>query len=88
MARVENTVNKIYAKLLQNDAYMGKARQSSISVASTESVLSLVHTNEDDAWELLKRELLAENISTAQVTAFREDIITYLKKTNSRWTAE
>lgn len=80
MARVENTVNKIYAKLLQNDAYMGKARQSSISVASTESVLSLVHTNEDDAWELLKRELLAENISTAQVTAFREDIIAYLKR--------
>ena len=77
VARIERKVDKIYARMLQDD--ITQAQQSSISVASITSLLSQLETNEDDVWTILKTELLAENISMAHIMSNKEDIIEYIK---------
>ena len=77
VARIERKVDRVYARMLQDDA--GQAQQSSISVASTSSLLSHIDTNEDDVWTILKTELLAEDISMAHIMSNKEDIIGYIK---------
>lgn len=77
LARIEWKVDKIYARMLQDD--ITQAQQSSISLASTTSFLSQLDTNEDDVWTILKTELLAEDISMAHTMSNKEDIIEYIK---------
>ena len=46
VARIEKKVDKIYARMLQDD--ITQAQQSSLFIASTTSLLSQLETNEDD----------------------------------------
>ena len=77
VARIERKVDRIYARMLQDDVV--QAQQSSISVASTASLLSQLETNEDDVWAILKTELLAEDIAMAHIMSNKEDIIEYIE---------
>lgn len=77
VARIERKVDRIYARMLQDGVV--QAQQSSISVASTTSLLSHIDTNEDDVWTMLKTELVTEDISMAHIMSNRDDIIEYMK---------
>ena len=77
VARIERKLDRICARILHDDAV--QAQQSSLSVASTTSLLSQIETNEDDVWTILKTELLAEEISMAHIMSNKEDIIEYIK---------
>jgi hypothetical protein len=77
IARIETKLDRIYARILRDDAI--QAQQSSISVASTTSILSQIETHEDDVWAVLKNELLADNVSMAHIMANKDDIISYIK---------
>lgn len=80
LVRIEQKINDIYARMLQDDAK--EDAKSSISYRSTTSmvsVLSQIDTNEEDAWALIKKELLAENISMVQLMTHKDTIIEYVK---------
>ncbi|KAF6241411.1 hypothetical protein HO173_000121 [Letharia columbiana] len=63
--------------ILQDDG--AQAQQSSVSVASTTSLLSQIETHEDDVWMIFKTELLAEDVSMAHIMSNKEEIIEHIK---------
>ena len=80
IARIETKLDEIYARLVQHDAVQARHSTTSLtSIASTASFLSQIESNEDDAWAMLKRELLVEGIPMANVVANRNDIIDYIR---------
>lgn len=78
MKRIETRLDKIYARMIQDD--MAQARQSTVSLVSTASILSQIDTHEDDVFAILKTELLAEDISLARIIGHKDDIISHVKK--------
>ena len=80
IARIESKLDEIYARLVQYDAAQARHSTTSLaSIASTTSLLSQIESNEDDAWAMLKRELLVEGIPIAHVEANRDDVIGYIR---------
>ena len=80
IARIESKLDDLYARMVRNDTT--GTRMSTISLfsdTSASSILSSIESNEDDAWEILKRELLAEGISVPHIMANKADIIQYMK---------
>ena len=77
ISRIEQKLDQLYSRLVDQDSM--SVRQSCVSSASTTSVLSLIETDEDLAWEGLKGELLLSGVSMAHVMTYREDIIDHIK---------
>ncbi|KAK3168549.1 hypothetical protein OEA41_004997 [Lepraria neglecta] len=74
--RIEKKLNRIYAQVVHGE---GRRRQSSVSLASSTSIISQIDTHEDDAWEFLKTRLLAEGILMDDIKANRDKIISHIK---------
>ncbi len=77
MKRIETRLDRIYARMMHDDK--SQARESTVSMVSTASVLSQIDTHEDDVFAILKTELLAEDISMARIVGHKDDIISYVK---------
>lgn len=69
--RIEKKLSRIHAQVVYGE---GRRRQSSVSLASSTSIISQIHTHEDDAWEFLKTRLLAEGVSITDIKANRNNI--------------
>lgn len=66
IGRLERKVDSIYARLLASDTLVGSTvQQSNLSVASTASTLSLLQSDEEEVWRLLKGELIDEGVSVS-----------------------
>ena len=82
ISRIEDKIDKIFAKTMQADvevSSIGSERQSVMSIASDVSLLSRIETDEDEVWQSLKGEFLAEGISMASIMSNQTEIIAYIK---------
>ena len=82
LGRIESKVDKILARILQDSSYdvNQNPRQSAMSLISTHSVLSQVETQPEDVWEIMKAELMREDILMTQIMAHKDDIMDYIRK--------
>ena len=76
LGRIESKIDKLYAKLILEDK-----RNSTASVASTSSLMSFVQQDEPDqeAWHDLRKKLVDEGVSAADIERYRDRIVEYLK---------
>ena len=81
IGRIERKLDRIYGRLVRETSQNYQSQASSPSIVSTRSslILSEINTREDDAWQELKDELLAEDICLPQIIAHRKEIIDYVK---------
>ena len=79
MMRMAQKIDELHAKLLplEGDQTMDE-RRSVVSVA--ESVRSRLDTDEEGAWQDIKKDLLSEDISAATLAMYRAEIIELLKR--------
>ena len=74
--RIEQKLDRIHAQVAYGE---GRRRQSSVSLASSTSIISQIYTHEDDAWEFLNTRLLAEGVSITDIKANRNNIISHIR---------
>ena len=77
ISRIELTLDKIYARLM----YQGEedARQSQISLISLSTIVSQIEEKEDDAWDIIQRELTNDGIPPTEVAVYKQEIMDYVK---------
>ena len=78
----------MYGRMVQEAAALDvQSLKSNVSPVSKISILSQIEICEEDAWTLIRKELLDGGISSAQILANKDDIIAYSKdvvqKTNT-----
>jgi hypothetical protein len=79
MGRIEAKLDKLFAKVIEADTNNGP-RSDSVSIASIISVVSIADPDqEDDVWDLIRKELVDEKIDVGLLEAHKLDIVAYLK---------
>ena len=80
LTRIESKIDQIYVQLCQSrKAGDGSSVMSNASVETLDSVLSQIENHEDDAWNLIRRELQTEDIFSDQIEAHRDSIVSRIK---------
>lgn len=77
ISRIERTLDKIYARMMYRDG--NDAMQSQVSLMSFSTIASEIGNEDENAWELIQRELTDDGIPPAQVAVYKEEIIDHIK---------